>query len=226
MRIGTTADGEPYELPVAEDRAREAAEVVEEMQETVARIEGQLDKVESDQRAIEQIRAGFALLGVGAGGASSNGGLSADQVQAMIRSEVARLPRGVDPVYVPAQEAIRQGYQQQAVDRTLEKVAGLNGDECEALRFLLGHDIFLTVNRVAVGITGSDSGGVRGRWAAALKALVAKGIVVKGGAGRAGFKPRIREWVAAELAAHDPSDQETEAMYQAALGRIAAAAMK
>ena len=64
---------------------------------------------------------------------------------------------------------------------------------------------------------------VRGRWAAALKALVVKGIVAKGGAGRAGFKPRIREWVAAELAAHDPTDQETEATYQAALGRIAVA---
>ena len=212
------------ELSAANDKARQAAALVDEMGETVAHIQGQLAKVESDQRGIEQIRAGFALLGVGAGGASSNGGLSADQVQAMIRSEMASLSRGGEPVYVPAQEAIRKGYQQQAVERALEKVAGLNGDEREALRFLLGHDIFLTVNRVAVGLTGSDSGGVRGRWAAALKSLVAKGIVAKGGTGRAGFKPRIREWVSAELAAHDPTDQETEETYQSTLGRIASAA--
>jgi hypothetical protein len=211
-------------LGKAEGEARKAAEIVEEMQETVARIEGQLAKVENDQRAIEQIRAGFAFLGVGAGGANSNGGLSADQVQAMIRSEMANLPRGGEPVYLPAPEAIRKGYQQQAVERTLEKVAGLRADEYEALRFLLGHDVFLTVNRVAVGLTGSDSGGVRGRWADALKGLTARGIVAQGGTGRAGFKARVREWVAAELAAHNPSDQEVEEIYRAVLSRIAAAA--
>jgi len=176
---------------------------------------------ENQMKALDQLRAGFAVLGLGGAGESSGNGLSADQVQAMIRSELAALPRGGEPIYVPAPEVIRKDYQRRAVEHVIHKVAALGPDEREALRFMLGQDVFLTVYRIALGISGNDSGGMRDRWGKAVKALEGAGMIAIGGTGRQGRKPRIREWVASELAAHGPSDQEVDEVYQVVLGRIA-----
>lgn len=220
-------------LAAAESRAQEAQARARDGEEKAAiahRISQQaireknevlelLGKYQADLEAIGQVRAGFALLGIG--GSSENGGVSADQVQAIVRRELAALPAGGGPVYVPAPEAIRKGYQRQAVDRLMDSIDELGPDEREALRFMLGQPEPVTINRVAVGISGSDSGGVRERWSRALGRLVTMGAVKKYGSGHQQRQPAIREWVARELAAHRPGDDEIEETYQAVLGRIA-----
>lgn len=170
--------------------------------------------------AVEHLRTGFTLLGLG--GASDGGdGLTAEQVQSIISSTVASLPRGGEPVYVPAPEAIRKGYQRKTVDRIMTRIDALEQDQREALVFMLGQDVFVSINRIAVAISGNDSGGTRQRWTKAVQGLLGLGVVVKGGSGRSENKPRIREWVSSELAPHSPSEQEVDEVYQAVLGRIA-----
>jgi len=213
-----------HELEAVKETARIAAQTSQQMLREKNEMSRTLGEMQARVRAADQLRDALAALGLtaGDGAAPVVAGLSRTEVEAIVREAVASIPTtGGHVQYVPAPEAIRKGYQRQTVERAMVKIDGLDPDECRALRFMLGHDVFLTVNRIALALSGNDSGSLRDRWSRVLKELEAKRLVAVGGTGRQGRKPRLREWVASELAPHSPSDQEVEEVYQAVLGRIA-----
>ena len=144
-----------------------------------------------------------------------------EEVRELVRAEVARavaaLPGG-RTVYVPAAEVIRLDYQQRAIQDLFGKVNAIEGGAREAIRFMLGQDGFISVGRLTDALGGSNV-----QWGKLVKALKDQGYVSQGGisGGGSGYKPRLREWVADELAPHSPSDREVEDVYQAVLGRVA-----
>lgn len=146
-----------------------------------------------------------------------------EEVRELIRAEVAAavaLIPGARVEVLPA-EYIRLEYQRKAVERVMTKVAEIPDDGAEAVRFMLGQPtVPMPPGRIAnaLGLNNIQIGSV-------LKKLVDLRIVNRGGAAGGGqaYKPRIRDWVAEELAAHSPRDEEVEEVYQAVLVRIAGA---
>src|SRR5574341_933817 len=181
---------------------------------------------ETWKKAVDLIRQAFSMIFDSTLPTITMGIVPVDQerLEEMVREMVPRMmPATVGgPVEIPPAAVIRRSYQRQAVDRIMKRVAELGTDEREALRFLLGHDVYGTINRIAIGISGNDAGGTRERWAKAIKALVEAGLVVKDRGGRNSYKPAIREHVKAALSAHNPAEDEVEEVYTAVLAKVAA----
>lgn len=142
-----------------------------------------------------------------------------DEVEQLIERILDR--RGmVLRVEVPAAEVIRHDYQRKAVERVLAKVDEVLPEQREVVRFMLGQETSLAPGRIAagLGLNNIQVGNL-------LKALTDRGVVARGGASGGGtaYRPRIREWITAELAPHGPTDAEVDEVYQAVLGRIAVA---
>lgn len=205
-----------------EKAEREREETIEQTSKRADTLERRVKQLETDAIALDHLRTGLALLGLAAGDGTGTGDVSEAQVRHIVAQALRELPPSGAPVYVPAPEVLRKKYQQQAVDRIMARVGELSVDEREALSFLLAHDIFLTITRVAVALSGNDNGGNRDRWGKALQGLVSAGCVVIGGAGRSGRKSDVRGWVAKELSAHNPSDAEIDDVHRAVLAAISA----
>lgn len=147
--------------------------------------------------------------------------MTEDEAREFIAAEVRRQMTAAGKVLVvPAAEVVRREYQQRAVERLLAKLDELGPDEQEAYRYLMSRDVFVTVQDLSRVISGYVGGAAQIKWGKATKNLVAAGVVQKGGSGGSGFKPAAREWIAKELAPHEPKDEEIEAVYQAVLGRL------
>lgn len=144
-----------------------------------------------------------------------------EEVRELIKAEVARavatLPGG-RTVYMPAPEVIRLEYQQRALERLMEFVVTIIPEQRAILRFMLGQDRAVTPGQIGAGI-GLNNIQVGN----ALKRMKSANLVSQGGAagGGSAYRPRIREWVASQLAPHSPTDADVEDVYQAVLGRLA-----
>lgn len=179
---------------------------------------------ETWKKAVDLIRQAFSMIFDSTLPTIGIMPVDQERLEEIVREIVPRMiPVAVGgPVEVPPAAVIRKSYQRQAVDRIMKRVVELGPDEREALRFLLGHDVYVTINRIAIGISGNDAGGTRDRWAKAIKSLVEAGLVVKDRGGRNSYKPAIREHVKAALSAHNPAEDEVEEVYTAVLAKVAA----
>lgn len=148
--------------------------------------------------------------------------MTEDEARQYIREEVARQLRDAGRVLVvPAAEVIRQDYLQRAIDKLLASTDALSDDAREAYRYLLSRDVFVTVDAISKVITGYTGGAARPKWGGAFKELLEAELVIKGGSGNNGYKPATRDWIAGELAPHQPTDAEIDQVYRAIVARVA-----
>jgi len=127
---------------------------------------------------------------------------------------------GHSSIEVAAPDALRKKYLQAAAERLLSRVDALSADALEVLRLLLGQDRFWNVNRVSLALSGSDSGGVRGRWSKALQELQTAGLVTRGGSGRSEYKANVEGCVKSDLSPHAPTDAEVAAVVNNVVYRV------
>lgn len=200
----------------AEDDARhwkQIADGIGPLQEEAERLRGQLVGVEALRQALR------VFLG-DAGGAGEAQGVYVDE-ESIVERVLARLPAGRQAVVrVAPPEALRKGYLEATVGRLMSKISRLSADGGEVVRLLLGQDRYWSVNRVALALSGSDSGGVRNRWSKALQELAAVGLVARGGSGRSEYKANVRDCVETELAPHGPTEEEITSVVQNVLYRV------
>lgn len=208
------------------DAAREAHLAADRERE---RLLGELGRYQDEHDLLMTIRRDLiALMGEGLGatiqmpdGATYEPhGLSEEDVLGLIRAHAPA--GGADAVMVAPTAALRSRYLEAAAQRLYAEVAALSEDEREALQFLLAHTTYQSIADVSRGITGSDSGGMKERWAKALKNLVTGGLAVQGGEGRMGRKENVDAWVAKALEAHDPTEEEVAAVRGRALSLLLA----
>lgn len=146
--------------------------------------------------------------------------MTEDEAREFIAQEVRRQMAQAGRVLVlPAKEVLRKEYLGIATDRLMQRIGEFDADEREAFRYLLANGR-QTINRVAVVISGNDSGGTRKRWSDALAALKSRGVVDANGNG---FGVSARDAVVKALAPHEPTDDEVDEVYQLVLGRLVGA---
>ncbi|MGE3857226.1 MAG: DUF87 domain-containing protein [Dehalococcoidia bacterium] len=187
----------------------------EEAYAQVAALERALEPWDAVALALTTALAGRGTVGgegdAGAAAAGRPAGIDESRIIELIRRHA---PGMSAPELVPI-EALRARYLEAAAQRLVAVMRGLDPDEREALLFLLTRDAFITINAVAVGISGSDS--VRERWSKALTGLAGRDLVVIGGSGRSGRRANVDAWVRSALAPHQPTDAEVTAVRDRAL---------
>lgn len=203
-------------LAKAEDDARhwkQIADGIGPLQEETERLRRQLKDTEALRQALG------AFLG-GSGGARAAPAAVVDE-KAIVERVLASLPADRQPIMqVTPPDALRKKYLQRAVDRLMSKINELGADAGEAIRLLLGQDRFWSVNRVALAISGNDSGGTRSRWSKALQELATVGLVSRGGSGRSEYKANVGGCIEAELGPHGPTGEEISSAVENVLYRL------
>lgn len=142
------------------------------------------------------------------------GGLTEAQVVEIVRQHAGT---GARPALRPV-EALRTEYLERSAQRLVALVRELDADEREALLFHLAHPALQTLNAVAKGLSGSDSGSVRQRWSKAVQSLEAKGLLAKSGNGLR--RASVDAWVRSALGPHNPTDQEIADVVDRALSVV------
>lgn len=143
-----------------------------------------------------------------------------EEAMAFIAQEVRRQMELAGRVLVvPAKEVVRKEYLGNATDRLMQKIGEFDADEREAFRYVLAQGR-VTVNRMAIVLSGNDGGGTRQRWSGVLNSLKGRGLV---DSTSNGFGVSARAAVVAALAPHDPTDEEVDEVYQLILGRLVGA---
>lgn len=152
------------------------------------------------------------------------------EVEAMLDKMLsARLAGGASVVVVAPAEALRHEYQQRAVDYVMQRAESLGDDSRDILRWMLAHFEDGTVasrpaSAIAQAVTSYREGRIPDKFSNALRALVdAKLVEMSGRGGSQAYRPRVREWIRAELTVHRATIEEEEATYQAFLAKIAGA---
>lgn len=207
-------------------RVEELEQANGKLREEVARVRGvqattQADFVRANELNAKASRAREALLAfLGVDGTAPSAGAEAD-IDAVTERVLARMPAGGSRIEVPAPESLRKKHLEQAAERIYGRVAPIDDEGRKALELLLGQDQFFTLNRVALALSGSDSGGTRDRWAKTLKGLVNVNLVARGGSGRTSYKANIRGCVESELAPHGAKADEVAAVEAQVLHRLA-----
>lgn len=148
-------------------------------------------------------------------------GQPALDLDALAKKVSDRIGTGQLVIQVAPPEALRKKYLEQAAARLFLAVGKLSGDARQAIELLQGQDRFFTLNRVALALSGSDSGGTRQRWSNSLKELKELGMVSQGGSGRAGWRANLRGCVEQELAPHGAMPEEVEMVVRQVLYSLA-----
>lgn len=202
--------GEKYgPLLATEIRQREDAEVA-------------LGRLDTEVAAGRAARAALvAFLGVESGTIELSPALEIDR-DGLIRDILARLPtNGRQAVQVTPPEILRKKHLTAAVDRLLARLDKLSADALTAMEYLLGQGVYRGVNRTAIALSASDSGGMRERWGKALQELLAAALAEKGGTSKAEYRADVHGYVTKDLSAHGPADEEVSAVVDNVLHRLA-----
>lgn len=190
-----------------------------QLEAEAAELRVKLDDAQRSSKAAEALRKALVAFVNGAVGQQvATLPVSAEQMEEIAKRVMGQC--GSAPVEVVAPEALRKRYLHATVDRLMSRVGGLSADALEVLRLLLGQDRFWNVNRVALALSGSDSGGVRGRWSKALQELLSAGLVARGGSGRSEYKANVAGCVKTELAPHGATEAEAASVAENVVYRV------
>lgn len=197
-------------------------QAVAEARAEEARLADQLAAVEERNRVIGQAAAGAMRLQAALRDLLDDGApvvrqLDREQLRAIVVEEMSQ--RGAGVVVQPV-EALRLQFMEDAAERLMQRIAGLDEDQRRVLLFLLAHADGVTINAISVGLTGNDSGAARATVTRALDPLLSMGLARVGGSGRTKRYPALDAWVASELRPHEATDGEWQSVRDRALSLL------
>jgi len=189
--------------------AEQAREELQPIKDGLARLQRQLDGVDS-------LRTGLiALLG---DSVAAGGPIPAVDEEAVYQRLLARFPTGGAPVIqVTPPEALQRGFEQRVVDRVVADVAELTPRQREMLLWLDTHDP-VPLNVLAKELDGAThwSGPVSKPWEADKALLVQKGFISQS---NKWLRSRLRDEIAERLANHPTAD--INGVYEQAIYQLA-----
>jgi hypothetical protein len=172
--------------------------------------------------AAQLIKLGVQAL-LGSAPAIAVGGTTAVDEEALVQKVIARIPAGGTVVQVTPPAKLRANFQQAEVDRLLRAVRELEPLPRQVLKLLEAVEGgYLTQPTIAARLGRSYRGGAQQKaMSNAVDALVKAGLTTsqKGH----GARTILREKIAEDLAAYQPTDADVEATYQRVLYELATA---
>lgn len=164
-----------------------------------------LGSAEKDGEILEDLRRGFAALGLGA---SPQPTTPAPSVESIVSQVLARMPDGRQAIVAPPLEVLRAQFLQEEVDRLLEDVGGLQPRSRRYLLWLVQHQGHTSMQGLVRHVTGDTvTGGSKHVLAGKdLKPLVQLGLAES--VERKGWHATVEDRIRKDLADYNVSEED------------------